>query len=32
MTMSEAFLPFVRPAIDEDTIAGVTEVLRSRCW
>ncbi len=27
--MSEDFLPFVRPAIGEDTIAGVAEVLRS---
>ena len=25
----EAFLPFTRPSIDEDTIAGVVEVLRS---
>ncbi len=29
MSMSEDFLPFVRPAIGEDTIAGVAEVLRS---
>ena len=27
--MTEAFLPFTRPAIDEATIAGVAEVLRS---
>lgn len=27
--MSDDFLPFVRPAIGEDTIAGVAEVLRS---
>ncbi|HEX7340747.1 MAG TPA: DegT/DnrJ/EryC1/StrS aminotransferase family protein [Rhodanobacteraceae bacterium] len=27
--MSEDFLPFVRPAIGEDTIAGVADVLRS---
>lgn len=27
--MSQEPLPFVRPAIDEDTIAGVAEVLRS---
>lgn len=27
--MSEEFLPFTRPAIDEATIAGVAEVLRS---
>ncbi len=29
MSMSEDFLPFVRPAIGEDTIARVAEVLRS---
>jgi dTDP-4-amino-4,6-dideoxygalactose transaminase len=27
--MSEPFIPFVRPEIDEETIAGVVEVLRS---
>ena len=27
--MTEAFLPFTRPSIDEATIAGVAEVLRS---
>lgn len=27
--MSAPFLPFTRPSIDEDTIAGVAEVLRS---
>src|SRR6202795_4719826 len=26
---AEPFLPFTRPSIDEDTIAGVAEVLRS---
>lgn len=29
MSTSTAFLPFTRPAIDEETIAGVAEVLRS---
>ena len=27
--MPDSFLPFTRPSIDEDTIAGVAEVLRS---
>ena len=27
--MSESFLPFSRPTIDETTIASVTDVLRS---
>ncbi|HTJ95054.1 MAG TPA: DegT/DnrJ/EryC1/StrS aminotransferase family protein [Pararobbsia sp.] len=27
--MSEPFIPFVKPEIDEDTIAGVADVLRS---
>ncbi len=27
--MSKAYLPFTRPSIDEETIAGVAEVLRS---
>ena len=27
--MSKDFLPFTRPSIDEETIAGVVEVLRS---
>jgi dTDP-4-amino-4,6-dideoxygalactose transaminase len=25
----DAFLPFTRPSIDEETIAGVADVLRS---
>jgi dTDP-4-amino-4,6-dideoxygalactose transaminase len=29
MSTPEAFLPFTRPLIDEETIAGVAEVLRS---